>query len=330
MEFYDNTKCSEHKRCERRYYFRHHCSLRHDGTALPLVFGLSWHSAMDEVWAGLSSTPPLGDVEIIKKAFVHFDATWQEQGLKGFEQMTPDDEADMQPRTPTTALCMIEDYIPLRRRLIQEAKVIAIELPFAVPLFPDNEEIWYCGRIDKVIELPDGIYILDHKTTAMYKKEGGFRVSFLDSFSPDSQLDGYAYAAHMLYGKRFKGVIVDGALVHKHVHDKYCWIPVSRHINQLDAWLWETQQEVGRIKDNVNRLSGISTSNPPNFMPAFRKQTGSCWDFNTACPYIDLCKGLANPHAELENMGTPVGFIVDKWEPFEINKIETIMDVQDG
>jgi hypothetical protein len=321
MQFYDNTKVSEHKRCERRYYFRHHEHLRQEGYALPLVFGLAWHSAMDVVWENLSRTPPMDDVATIKEAFCAFEAVWEEQGLKPATEMSPEDEADMKPRTPVTALCMIEEYIPMRRRLIQSHSVLAIEKPFAVPLEPDNEELWYCGRLDKVIEGPDGVYVVDHKTTALYKKDGGFRASFLDSFSPDSQLDGYAYAAHLTYGDRFKGVLIDGALVHQHVHDKYCWLPVSRHIDQLDSWLWETVQEVGRIESNVKTLNGMSARNPPPFMPCFRKQTGSCWDFNTPCPYLDLCKGLANPHAELNQIGVPLGYIVDPWEPFEINKI---------
>lgn len=327
IELYDNTKVSGHKACERRYFYRHVLHLVPEGPpSAALAFGTSWHKAMDVVWAKLAAREG-SDTDILAAAFAAWHKSWVAEGMPPHDQI--DDEVAQQyrlgPRTPDTAIEMIHGYLLERRHFIQsQYRLVAIERPFAVPLEPDDPSLFYCGRLDKVIESAQGhIYVVDHKTTSMYKKDGFFRTSWLDSFSPDSQLDGYAYAAHLLYGDRFKGMFIDGALVHKHVHNGFCWVPVLRAVEALDEWWWETRAEIKRMKMNLWAAREDSTQNLP-YMPAYRKETGACYDFETACPYLDLCKSWTNPARQYRQHGVPLGYQVDPWSPFDVIQLEAL------
>ena len=328
QRFYDNTRVSTHKSCERRYFYRHEMNLGSEGMPAAPAFGIAWHKACDVIWTRLDEgaiTDHDEKVGLIRDAYFAWEEAWTEFGLPSLDEMTPDFADQFKQRTPDTAFEMIAEYIEERQDfLAHDVKLIAVEQPFAVPIKTDDENLWYCGRLDKVIQYKDGIYVVDHKTTSAYKKDGFFKSSWIDSFSPDSQIDGYAYAAHILYGDEFKGIYIDGALVHKTVHNGFCWLPVRRSIDQLDAWLWETQQEIERIEENKGRVAdrelGLS------YMPGYRKNTGSCFDFNTPCAFLDLCKGYANPADEMMVLGgeAPLGYSIDPWSPFDHSQLDKL------
>ena len=118
---------------------------------------------------------------------------------------------------------------------------------------------------------------------------------FLDSFSPNSQIDGYLHAARILYGDEVKACWIDASLVHKTVHDEFKIIPIERQFTQLDSWLWETRHWIQEIEGNWNALSDHGPENQYDmsddpYMAAFPKNTGACQDFARSCTYIDLCK----------------------------------------
>ena len=323
-QFYDNTRVSGYETCERKYFFRHEMHLTPEGTAPELVFGLAWHAACDVIWG---HTDKVGADKLAALAFAKWEERWTEGGLPPHEEITPDVADWLRMRTPTTASLMIPEYIAARQdRLVNEFEVLGIEQPFAVPLDPNDPTLWYCGRLDKVYrdKMRGGIYVVDHKTTSQYLKDGYFRQSWVDSFSPDAQMDGYAYAAKMLYGDEFKGIIVDGALVHKTVHEGFCWIPVSRGVDKLDEWLWRTLRRVKEIRADEAKLKQCDTE--AIYLDAFPKKTGACFNYNKPCSYIDFCKGVANPLAELDEYGTPPGFEISEWSPFDVNNLRSIMD----
>jgi hypothetical protein len=232
--------------------------------------------------------------------------------------MTPDDIATLGARTPFVAHEMIYEYILTRRRFLEEVEVLDIERPFAVPLTPDNPDLFYVGRLDKMFKKRGDIHTGEHKTTSMYKANGGFKANFVDSFSPNSQVDGYSHAGHMIYGEEYKGVWVDGALVHKKVHDQFIFIPMERQFSQMDAWLWETLENVKAIEYNTEKLYNAAEG---QFLAAFPRNTSNCQDFMRNCEYIDICKGFANPHQITE---TPMGFVEEAWSPFERLELEKI------
>ena len=316
MRYYDNTRLSTHEICPRKFYFRHRRHLRPATLQAPLVFGSAWHSGMDVIWPGAKSD--LSDTELAEAALFAFNKEWVNRGLPHVSDMTPEQLDEVGFRNAGVALDMFYSYVDQRRDFIRKLEVDYVELPFAVPLDPDDETLFYIGKMDKLVTWEGAKWCIEHKTTSEYKKDGGFRASFLEAFSPNSQIDGYDHGNHMLHSNQAKGVLVDGALVHKSVHDKFCFIPVERDILMLEAWLWEANEKVKRIEaddialEKVRKDGGAANE---NILRAFPKRTTSCHIYN-GCEYRGVCKMVTNPENVADDQFK--GFIVDPWEPFDL------------
>lgn len=254
--------------------------------------------------------------EVLCGAYAAFCDEWTERAP--FEPIDKIDDWTGKPdlRCGNTAFEMLANYIDERRSLFEspDFRLIACEQPFAVPMCSGPGPI-YVGRFDKVFEYQGRIYIGEHKTTTAYKKNGPFLNNFVESFSPNSQIDGYLYASHLIYGKAVKSVWVDAALVHASEHSGFRFIPVERQFEQLTAWHWETMEWIARIEENKRRLMEKPLALEP-FLPAFPKNTGSCSNFGQ-CSYMGLCKMIPNPEAEIEEGNPPIGYAEEKWEPFD-------------
>ena len=313
--FFDNTRISGYRGCPRKFYFRHVMHWAGEGWSPPLTFGSSWHAAMDTVWTA-SQDDYFSKEDVIKGGYAAFVDCWMDDGAPDPAEMGPEELDRLGARTPMNALEMPFDYVDERWDFLKRIDVLEIEKPFAVPLDPNDETLFYVGRLDKVFEMDGGVYVGEHKTTSLYAVNGGFRSNFLDSFSPNSQVDGYLHALHMLYGEQAKAVWIDAALVHKKHHDIFKFIPIERQIDQLDSWLWDTHQWIEQIERDWS--ADVDSSAP--FMGAFRKNTDSCQDFARNCPYMMMCKAWPNP------IGKPVpeGFEVNRWSPFERLELEKI------
>ena len=319
MRLFDNTRTSDHRTCNRYFYYRHVRHLDTTTPRAPLAFGLAWHAAMDVMWREIFDGNT--DVEgIARAAYTEWEREWIEQGMP--DPLTNADHlwADLKARTPDNAAKMILAYIKERGPLLKrDLDLLAIEQPFIVPLDPEDPDLMYCGRLDKVVRRSDGIWILDHKTTSAYRKDQGFASYFTDSFSPDSQMDGYAFGGHMLYGDEFKGILIEGALVHK-TQTAFGYIPIKRDAAHLDAWLWETREEIRRIEQNKAALEKTDIKSL-TYLPAFPKSTKRCYDYFSPCVYLDFCKMWSHPERHLE---VRPGFVERKWSPFDHIQLEKI------
>src|SRR5688572_16229077 len=107
MRYYDNTRISDYKNCPRFFYLRHVRDLVPFSTALPLVFGLAWHDAMDVVWTEVKNGK--ADDQIVPIATAQFVHTWKEQGLP--YPLTMDQQENFTPRTPAIASEMLYGYL---------------------------------------------------------------------------------------------------------------------------------------------------------------------------------------------------------------------------
>lgn len=315
LRLYDNTRLSDYKRCPRFFFFRHELdwdlSPLGGKKRLPLIFGGAWHAAQEVIWQSMGNMPK-GDV--IKTAYMAFVEYWCQEGMPAPSEIDYDSEVEWSPRTPGRAYEMIVAYVDHRLPHAADFELIAVERPFVVPLDPDDDTLFYVGRIDKIVRRRGKILGIEHKTTSAYRKNGPFTSGFLDSFSPNAQVDGYLYALHMMYPGEVGGVWVDAALVHKQV-EGYTFIPVERQLRHLDTWLWEVRYWIGEIEKNRQVLREVHDpiwSEAP-YLAAFPKNTNSCWDFFAPCPYLDLCKAWPNPLG----FEVPPGYEVKKWDPLD-------------
>lgn len=311
--FWDNTKISSYKDCPRKYFLRHVMQWRSEGTATPLVFGGAWHAAMDAVWKLLPTTSVPETALAAMGAFV---AKWEEEGLPS--QLDTDQERAFAPRTPMIAAEMIPNYISQRQKIITECEVLTIEQPFAVPL-PNVPRAWYVGRLDKAIRHQGQVLVIEHKTTALYRKDGPFQYDWSNSWYSDSQVKGYEFGGNMYYPENFGGVWIDGAMVHRTIHDGFKFIPVKHTIDLVTEWLGDTEQWVERInKDTIMfEEHGHLTKG------VFPKNENSCHGKYGPCAFLDVCRTTASIHKDQD---VPYGYLIEPWEPFETLGLEKIIN----
>ena len=306
-QYFDNSRLTAFMACPRSYFFRH---VKHWGsvsTPIYFTFGSAWHKAMDVIWVNADK---FNQEDLLNMAHYAFNQVWD---FEVEEDYIPDIR---EIRNPGLAREMLFEYLAMRHTQIAAYDVLEVEKAFIVPII-EGTDIFYIGRIDKVFTERAGFYFAEHKTTTSYKKDGGFQTSFIESFAPNNQIDGYIYQGKVAYGDKFKGVNIDAALVHKSVH-VFKTIPISRLEQITEGWIWETQYWINEIIDNLQFYNNLLESgDEPVYMPAFPKKTSSCMSYQgyTTCAYHSLCRFQSENPTFME---CPDNFKVDEWKPFEI------------
>jgi hypothetical protein len=303
--FFDNSTLTDARVCLRRFYFSKLRNFEPKGIRQGMEFGTCWHSAMDFVFLNAKN---LDNEKLWVGACGTFDAAWQKSPISQLEDF------DLFPRTPGRAHDMLAEYIDRFAAEIKRCTVIGIEQPFIVPLTSDDDKLMYIGKLDKVIETSEGIRIWDHKSAK------SFSSSWLESFSPNSQIDGYAHAGFTTYGSKFAGCMIDGALVQKTKID-FKRIPISRIAAHLESWLFEVLETIEQIEYEEARLTEYRMSGKRDtILKCFRQNTSRCTEYFGVCPYLDLCKFQDNPDSY------PIQdelFTEHKWQPFNIEELVT-------
>ena len=141
MRYYDNSRLSDYKNCPRYYFFRHVKGFTRTGTAIPLVNGLAWHDAMDVVWG--KAHDDISDRELVKEALQAYVNCWTREGWPHPKEMTLEQQTDILPRGPFIAAETLMNYVQQRRDFIRECEILAIEKPFAVPLYEEENDLFY-------------------------------------------------------------------------------------------------------------------------------------------------------------------------------------------
>lgn len=306
---------SDYKKCPRYFYLRHNRGWARNTVAMPLIFGSSWHEAMDAVWAHYQAfvSGKITREELIFLAMTRFEAKWTEEGLPAMKDITLENIENFGARIPTTAMEMLGHYIDAKRHILERAEILAIEQPFAIPLYGDRDDRWYIGRLDKVIRFNGDQIVIEHKTTSEYAIDGGFKRQYINSFSPNSQVEGYMFAANIYYPNT-RYVWIDAALVHKKVHDAFKFIPLSHTPIVIESWLVEVRNWSERIAADEASLVDESDTNSNVPMRAFPRNTGECIGKYGECQFRNICHLVTNPHAIAE---PPEGYKMERWEPFE-------------
>ncbi len=324
--FYDNSMLEVFRRCHRQYYLTHVRHWKPEKTAHDLIFGLSWHAAMDVVWA--LANGPEDDATVIAQAMQEFLKTWREY-YPEFENQSllgPAAEDEFYPKTPGRAMEMLSWYLKKRRHIIAKYEVLAIELPFIVPLSETGGEIYYIGRLDKVYkDIDRRVYIVDHKTTKSPKGQ------WQATFWPNNQMSGYMYNGVLAYGPDFAGINIDGALCQKGSARErfepdlppgigFPQVPLLASTAETEAWLWETNYTILLLQSHLDMLKECKPND--RFLRAFDKRTTAC-GYYSGCIYRSICAYIPNP-AALEE--PPAGFKKEEWRPFDIVMSEKPFD----
>jgi len=308
---FDNTRLATYKECPRKYFIRHFLHWTRDITGDALVFGSSWHAGMDALWHYGKSLMPINLANI---AYDGFMAKWEEEGFPAV--VTMEMQEQLGARTPGNAKEMFYNYATSRERMLKEADVLAIEQPFAVPI-PALSDTWYIGKLDKVIQWNSNKVVLEHKTTSDYAISGGIQPRWTEQWYSSSQVKGYEFGGS-LYFPGLDGVWVDGALVHKKIHDVFKFIPIKHSMPLLIEWIEDTRNWIKRIGDDTSLVVGAGKL----VGGCFPKNEDSCFGKYGTCTFLDICRNCADP-TQLD--GPPEGYKEEKWEPFEVLKLDKLI-----
>lgn len=329
MKPLDNSTLTSYRECPRKSYFRYVKHWRPAGyEPIYLSFGSAWHSGLDALYSAFyearsstgSTTATWNRVRqsdefanvLVEIAMRDFGQTWTEAGWQ--LEPTPEESIDYKARTPAKAREMYFYYYKELREHMNRWHLVATERPFCVPLDLEDHKIFYSGRIDKVIEDELGqLWLLEHKTSTLYSKTAGFRYDFVQSFSPNSQIEGYMYATLFLQhmeelpnDKEFAGVYIDAALVHKtQFHFKR--IPIYYSDLLVAEWLSDVRYW----------HKAFTLSKEEN---AFPRSPHSCHSKYGQCAYINICR--SKPSIEEIPDEPPEGFIEDEWKPYSVEENE--------
>lgn len=306
MRSFDNSTLDDFRRCMRFGYYRHVRGWTHSDPSPPLVFGSAWHAAMDVVWPALCEGRTAG---VVDAAFEAFMTEWVAEG--GPDPIPVTRLKWWMPRVPQTARFMLEAYVAKRTKALSRLTIVRVEEPFAIDL---GNGLVYTGRRDKMVRDDKGrTIVVEHKTTALGGKSG-FQDKWLRSWSPKSQIDGYLYSAGLDYPKLNASLWIDASLVSPE-HQHFEFVPISRHPDHLDSWLWGVRYLTALVNQHWEAVRPADGTHPQEgkpFMAAFPQSTGQCEQYNKLCPYHEICKMRANP----EDLKTPPPGMVEKfWSP---------------
>ena len=142
----------------------------------------------------------------------------------------------------------------------------AVELSFT---FEIDDDILYCGHLDRVSKMGDHLYVVDQKTTG-----GTVGQYFFDRYSPDNQMSGYAYAGRVVLSAPISGVIIDAAQIAINF-SRFERQPVTRTKAQLEEW-------------RKNALHFIKVAQSASYLQDFPMNTTACNNYG-GCPFKPLC-----------------------------------------
>ena len=202
---WDSTSLSSAQTCLRKYQYEMIRRIQPRRTSVHLIFGGSYASALEAFYKYRAEGM---DHEAALEATVRLtlEKSWN------FEDDKPvffDDVKKTRPNLVRTVIWYIEQYgvesdDGLVTYHLEDGKP-AVELSFAIEL---DDDIVFCGHLDRVVQLGDDLYIADQKTTG-----GTISNYFFKQFDTSLQMTGYAFAGKMVMKSPVRGVIIDGAQI---------------------------------------------------------------------------------------------------------------------
>jgi len=264
--------------CPRSYYYRHILGLlpNVEGTVpYGLWFGQIGHGAQEIWWHQKDDDAA---IQYFAKKFAEYAEPSKFSHKTGKELGAT--------YTVLYGCSLLSAYFNKYRN--DEREVVELELPLAEQVADD---IFMCGRIDKIVKGPSGLVFCDYKFTK-YMNE--YQVN------PSPQFMNYKYLVQKLTGEKVSGELdILGVSKTKDVNELLRREPFDYTEYQMECW----RESV------IMWVNQIETYKTENFYP----QSWKCKPFFRDCEYLPLCTlPSAGSHDKLlETM-----YKEDRWDPF--------------
>ena len=298
---YDSSKLRAFEVCPRKFFFQYRLGWVSLRPNVNLVHGAAIHDGMEELYRAKAQ---LGSYQAgIEAALAAYLQTYVES------YQEDQDWEENSPKNPKGAYECFSGF-PYEADVF---KLIGTEIYGSVPISGKRSLI---GKLDVLIETPDGVMVVDHKTSKYQLSD-----AYIDEQNMSIQFHTY-YLMGMMYAlskgfplEAFQGILINyftfGENKARGVYCDHARFVVKKSIEQLEQFMQEANQILDLIEWNdlllrKDKKTALS-------MLAYPRRLSSCLDFFRRCSFYDLCRNVSNP-LRLAHQVQP-GLKKEFWDP---------------
>lgn len=236
---WDSTSLGLLKTCPRKYYYEVIEGWQPNGRALPLVFGIHYHSALETYDKARAEGE---SHEVATRTAVRHAMQIQDETVEEIRYMprTTDCTARNRENLVRNIIWYLDQFEhDAATTIIMKNGKPAVELTFKMEIpmpTPAGDQMLLCGHMDRVVDFGGEIYVMDHKTT-----KGTLHDQYWKGYSPNNQVSLYTLASTVVLGERAKGVIISACQLAVGFC-RFARRPIHRTEGQTAEWLDEAQR----------------------------------------------------------------------------------------
>lgn len=232
----DSTSLGEFKTCPRKYYYRIVEGWVPRHTSVHLQFGLWLHQGR-EVYERDKSRGADHEEAIRTALKFVLDATWDRELDRPWWS---DHKTKNRLTLVRTLVWYLDQYgkddVLETVQLASGKPAVELSFKMASPYrtVTSDEEINFCGHLDRLAKFNGETYVCDIKTTS-----STLGTSYFQQYSPDNQFSLYTLAGRVVFNTPVAGVIVDACQIAVGF-SRFERQPIHRTEPQISEWLSET------------------------------------------------------------------------------------------
>lgn len=304
----DSSKLITFLNCPRKYFYEYILGWRPETPSNHLVFGRSWHIAMEYLLNHDYSGPN------VARAFEAF--------LEDYRRtFSPETDQLFEPKSPEKAELILYAYAAKYADDLKRFEPLYVEIAGTVAVAEDRLLHFRMDSICQDRETGD-IFSLEHKTgSRLWRWEEQWPLSV--------QVGTYTHVLYCLYPQeQVKGIKMNAAFFMNAPRAWDAWmsgnrgkykppfdfmrVPVYRSPDQMAVWMWNITHWLDMLEWNFQLF--LKADQNEKVMTCFPMNTTSCSNYS-GCPYKDFCSAWPNPLRRCEE--PPLGFCIERWDPSE-------------
>ena len=196
---FTHSQIAMFKQCRQKYWFNYIEKLESKALVRPLYEGRLIHEAIAEYYGQKNQNKlPLNEIKEIISNKINGIITTQRQELDNAYEIPNEEMDEKLDKIEEEVLTVIDHYIAYAEEH-DKFEFIAPEQNFEYKI---DDHLIVSGKIDGIIKEPDGIWLIEHKTTS--SKDF---TDYIKTLMLDEQLELYLFIMKQITGKEIKGVI---------------------------------------------------------------------------------------------------------------------------
>ena len=328
----DSSKIGTLMKCPRKFFFNYVCGWQPESSSVHLVAGSGIHKAIECIAQNESTS--MSDEELVEESYEHFLDEWR-------KYFSPQEDRYYKAKGPANIHRMLEKYVEQHR--VPNWYLEDIEIPGLALIGEDRPII---GRLDMIVRLKENdlLAVVDHKTT------GRMSTTYRAGWDLSHQMGTYLHMLYQLYEpNEIYGAIINVIVLRHEPAPQKKFLPsgapdlyktgpkkdqqkiktfsgtgiefeqikLAKSNDDMKIWYNMMNYWYSNLETEFLMLTEQSPSN--DIMTAFPMNTTACTDYNTICPYHDICSNCTNP-LQMVKEKPPVGFVKQFWDP-ELHEI---------